>query len=93
MAIFAIIRQPSMTSDRLDAAIVRTYGSAIYQTGPDSWLVSDSGTAVDVANKIKITPDGEAGSALVVEVASYYGRSNPALWSWIKANWEGVPLG
>jgi len=40
-------------------------------------------------------PDADPilGSAVVIEAASYFGRANPAIWSWIKTHWEGVEVG
>lgn len=93
MAIFAVIQQPGPTPERLLPAISKAYADGHYPVAPGVWLVSDSGTAVDVSNRIGITPETDAGSAMVLEVGSYYGRANPAIWSWIKANWEGAPIG
>lgn len=93
MAIFAIIQQPGAPSSaNLPTAILTKYPVTNYAVGNGVWLVADSGTAVDVSNRIGVTPGEDAGSAMVLEIASYYGRANPAIWSWIKANWEGAPL-
>lgn len=93
MAIFAIIQQPGPGGEKLLGAVVKAYQSAHYPLGSGIYLVSDTGTAIDVSNKVGITPGAEAGSAIVFEVGSYYGRANPAIWSWVKSNWEGAPLG
>ncbi len=45
------------------------------------------GAAKEVSDTLGIT-DGAAGAALVFEVASYFGRANPNIWSWIKDNWD-----
>ncbi len=92
MTIFVIVQQNSDVPNSLQAAIKAAYPNDTYDLGGNSWLISDSITAVEVSNKIGIT-NGEAGSALVVEAASYYGRANPAIWSWIKTKWEGGPNG
>ncbi len=93
MAIFAIITQPGTNSAKLPEAVTKAFEGANYPLGNGVWLVSAVGTANDVSNKVGITPDGESGTGVVVEVASYFGRANPAIWSWIKANWGGVPVG
>jgi hypothetical protein len=92
MTIFAIIKQPGRNSDKLAGAIERTYQQSNYELENGSWLVSDTATAKDVADKLGIT-DGVNGSGLVVEIASYYGYANPAVWSWMKTNWERTPSG
>lgn len=91
MAIFAIIKQPGQ-ADAIGDAIRMHYPMANYDLGGEAWLVAANTTALDLSEKLGIT-SGINGSAVVVEVASYFGRANPAIWSWIKANWEGAPLG
>ena len=93
MAIFAIILQPGPNGEKLPQAIVDKAGEGKFLgISEGTWLVASSGTAQDVSNRIGIT-EGLAGSAVVLEVASYFGRANPAIWSWIKSNWEGPPIG
>lgn len=91
MAIFAIIKQPGQ-ADNVGDAVRTHYPNANYDLGADAWLVAAPSTAQEVSEKLGIT-SGINGSAVVVEVASYFGRANPAIWSWIKANWEGTPIG
>ena len=90
MAIFAIIKQPGQ-ADNVGDAIRMHFASLHYDLGSDAWLVSSPSTAQELSEKLGIT-SGISGSAVIVEVASYYGRANPAIWSWIKANW-GEALG
>lgn len=92
MTIFVIIQQPDVDPGRLEAAVKTAYPNDYYDLGGGAWIVSDNSTAVDVSSRIGIT-EGAAGSAVVIEAASYYGRANPAIWSWIKAKWEGGPNG
>ncbi len=87
MTIFAIIRQPGPNSERLGIVIAQMYPLHHYDLGEGAWLVAARGTAKDIADRLNIT-DGSNGSAVVVETASYYGRANPAIWTWIKANWD-----
>ena len=90
MAIFAIIKQPGQ-ADNVGGAIQAHYPVSHYDLGADSWLVAAPTTAQDLSEKLEIT-SGINGAAVIAEVASYFGRANPAIWSWIKANWEGSPL-
>ena len=88
MAIFAVIVQSGSGGDRLPAAIQDHFGQANYRLDGDrGWLVAARATAKEVSDTLGIT-DGASGSALVVEVASYFGRANPNIWTWIKNNWE-----
>lgn len=94
MTIFVIIRQADRDSDRLASAIAENYIDDFYALSDGVWLVSDHSTAMDVSRKVGITsasdgPPTSLCSAVVIEAASYYGRANPAIWSWIKTKWEG----
>lgn len=92
MTIFTVVQQPHAGPVNLNGAIKEAYPEDTFDLGNGAWLISDNGTALEVSEKIGIT-DGSNGSALVVEMASYYGRANPAIWSWIKSKWEGGPNG
>lgn len=93
MAIFAIIQQPGANAEKLQSAVEAAFPATMYPIGAGVWLVAGAGTAQDVANRIGVTPDGASGSAIVLEAASYFGRANPAVWSWIKSNWEARAVG
>ena len=88
MAIFAIIHQPGKSADQLLTALVNGYGeNKVMGVADGTWLLAASGTAQEVSQHVGIT-EGQAGSAMVLEVASYFGRANPSIWSWMKTNWE-----
>ena len=91
MAIFAIMKQPG-AADNVGLAVFTQYSTSSYVLSTEAWLVAAPSTASEVSDKLGITT-GENGSAIIVEVASYFGRANPAIWTWIKANWEGAPIG
>lgn len=98
MTIFAIIPQPSTDLPNLGLAVERLYPDDFYELGDGMWLISDVTSAVEVCKKLGISSDSEGNpgvvsSGLVIEVASYFGRANPAIWSWIKSKWEGGPHG
>lgn len=87
MPVFAVIRQ-SDPEGELARAIEREFADAHYDLGLGTWLVAGAGTAQEVSKRLGVTPDAASGSAVIVEAASYYGRANPAIWTWIKENWE-----
>ncbi|MEO0441508.1 MAG: hypothetical protein AAF067_11630 [Pseudomonadota bacterium] len=96
MALFAIIKQPGALDNRLSTAIRTNYEDNHFALGDGVWLVSDSITARDIAEKLHVTAGdgaGASGSAIVLEVASYFGRANPDIWSWMKNKWERPPSG
>jgi hypothetical protein len=92
MTLFAIIQQPGTNGERLSGAIETAYPEAKYDLANGVWIVSDIATAKEISDKVGIS-GGANGSAIVLEVASYFGRANPAIWSWMKAKWERPPNG
>jgi len=84
MAIFAIIAQPSPNSARLPGAVTSIFPENHLQIAEGVWLVAAKITAKEVSDKMGIT-DGKNGSAVVVEIAGYFGRADPTIWSWIKS--------
>ena len=92
MTLFAIIQQPGPNSEKLANAIGNAYPDAVYGLDGGAWIISDTATAKDVSDKIGIS-DGENGSGIILEIASYFGLANPAVWSWMKTKWERPPSG
>jgi hypothetical protein len=94
MAIFAIIPQPNINTSKLSQAVADAFPNAFYVLeGNSGFLVSAAkATPKEISDKLHIT-DGQNGAALVVEIAAYFGRANPNVWSWIKANWETAQSG
>jgi hypothetical protein len=92
MAIFAVISQPGPNAEKLPEAIKRNFPDGVYDVGSGIWLISGRGPAKEVSDQLGVT-DGSNGSAIVIEVASYFGRANPAIWSWIQSNWERTAIG
>lgn len=89
MTVFAIIPTPTnQATPGLAAAIIQHFEDThVVIDGGHGWLVAGSRTAQGVSDLLGIS-DGTNGSALVLEVASYFGRANPNIWSWIKQHWE-----
>jgi hypothetical protein len=92
MTLFAIIQQPDVNSGKLEPAVRSIYPDALYSLGSGVWLVADSVTAEDVSDKLGVST-GENGAAVILEVGSYFGWANPAIWSWMKTKWKAAPSG
>lgn len=90
MSIFVVVQQN--VSGPAGTLAARINDVPHYQLAPGVWLVAHIGTARDVCERLGIA-DGQTGTGVVTEVASYFGRANPAIWSWIKQNWEGGEVG
>ncbi len=87
MPVFAVIRQSSKAG-ALESAIQKEFPQAHYDLGHGAWLVAGPGTAREIASTLGMVPEPINGTGVVIEAASYYGRANPAIWTWIKSNWE-----
>ena len=92
MSIFVIVQQNASGPDGTLVSAIDDSGMPKFKLADGVWLVSNLGTARDTADKLGIT-GGARGTGVVTEVASYFGRANPAIWSWIKQNWENKSLG
>lgn len=88
MAIFAVIKQPSQDAGALERAVQTAYPMNHYVISDGVWLVAAQGTAADVSGKLGLGGDAAPNTGVVFEVGSYYGRANPAIWTWIKTFWE-----
>ncbi len=85
MAIFAVIHQPSALKKELDAEIASKFPDAFKLDGDAGYLVRAPVDAQSLSAQLGIS-EGRTGSALVVEVASYFGRGNPNTWTWLREN-------
>jgi hypothetical protein len=84
MPVFVIIRQKSQNSDKLPAAIERTYAGNNMQISDEAWLVSaKTASPKEVSDALGVT-DGSNGTAIIVEFDSYFGRAPTNIWAWIK---------
>lgn len=87
MAIFTIIIQPSQNTALLPRAIDQTFPEQNIQIADEVWLVAAKITAKEISDKLKVT-DGANGPAVILEVAGYFGRADPTIWSWMKSRLE-----
>jgi hypothetical protein len=84
MSIFAVLTEHD--NDRLERAIETTFPDNFLKIRDGQFLIAAPNTAVEVTKKLAIE-DGTNGVALVVSIASYFGRANPAIWDWMKTKW------
>ena len=94
MAVFVIIPQLNPNSEKLAAVVAGAFsGDSIHPLDDDKgWLVSAEGTAQQLSEKLGVT-SGVNGAAVILEVAAYFGRANPNIWSWLKLKFEAPPSG
>jgi hypothetical protein len=94
MAIFVVFRITN--PEKIETSIKRAYPNDHFDLGSGQWLVSATGTAKEVSEKIGITKGdagGDAGSAIVFSMGSYFGRATSDIWEWIKAKAETTASG
>lgn len=81
--LFAIMAEPS--NPILPQILMEEFPDEHIQIRAGQWFVVGTGTATDISNKLKITPGNDAGPAIVVAVAGYYGRASSQVWEWVAA--------
>jgi len=90
MSIFVILPQNEPAQLALPAVIERAFPNAHRRLPNHVWLVAGKGSAQDISNQLGITAKDGPGTAVVFEVASYYGRASKDIWDWVKAKWEAT---
>jgi hypothetical protein len=96
MTIFAILL-PS-PNPRLVEKIKAVYPDDWLSLSDTQFLVSSSGTVMDVSTKIEVADPNNRqnpfiGSAVIFATSSYYGRAPTPVWDWIKAKLENPSNG
>jgi len=86
MAIFAVFRVADPI--KMNAAMQASFPGNHLQVGPGEWVVSGSGTAKEISDKLQVTGDATTGAAMVFSMANYYGRATTEIWDWIKSKAE-----
>jgi hypothetical protein len=86
MAIFAVFRVADPL--KMNAAMHSAFPENHVQVGPGEWLVSASGTAKDISDKLGVTGETTTGAAIIFSMANYYGRATTEIWDWIKSKAE-----
>jgi len=96
MTIFAVLLpypQPVIVKTIVDK--FPTDHLAITET---QFLISSSGTAIDISAKLGISDPNNpsappTGTAIIFATSTYYGRASTNIWDWIKAKLEAPPSG
>jgi hypothetical protein len=81
--LFAVMADP--TNQAIVASLTENFKDNHILIRPGQWFVVGSGTAKEISDKLKITPNNESGAAVVVAVSGYYGRANSPVWEWVAA--------
>ena len=88
MRVYVVVSQAPDVTD-IASQIATTFpATKHYALGRGCWLVAGSGTAKEVADVLRITPDGATGAGAVFPIDGFYGHSNPNLWQWLKLSLE-----
>lgn len=86
MSLFAVLSPTE--NPKLIAAIKEHYPDN-YQITPTQWIVSAKGTAQQISDKLGVSAkENLIGSGVILSIKSYWGRSNPDLWDWMKGKME-----
>jgi hypothetical protein len=80
-AIFVFI--PDAISERLNNLVREKFGKASYSLPRGNWLIAYQGTSQQLTEELQITGVGDA-SGIIMSISSYWGRTNPAVWEWLK---------
>jgi hypothetical protein len=86
MTIFAVFRVNDPA--KMESAVHGAFPNDHIKIGDGEWLVSAVGTAREVSDRLKVTPPGETGPAIIFSMANYFGRAPTEVWDWIKAKAE-----
>ncbi len=81
--LFAVMADPSNLN--LSLRLAEQFPDSHIEIRPGQWFIAGSGTAIEISNKLQITPGAESGSAVIVAVSGYYGRASSQVWEWVAA--------
>jgi hypothetical protein len=91
MPVFVVISHHENT--KLEEAIHANFENDYFKLNSTSWVVASADASVEeVSRRLGILEKG-AASAVVFQIAAYYGRYGVNLWTWIKAKWEASSSG
>lgn len=86
MAVFVIFRVSH--GEAVAAALQKSYPDDHYHLGNNEWLVSSTKTAKELSVELGISADPSISNAIIFKMASYFGRTQPDVWDWIKTKVE-----
>ena len=75
---------PTRDLPSLDDKIQKKFGDTSYRLPLGEWLVAYQGTSQQLFDELDILGDKDSGSAIVLAISSYWGRTNPQVWEWFK---------
>ena len=81
--LFVVLGDPANV--KLTQALAEKFPGDHILIRPGQWFVVSSGTAVEVSDKLEVTPGNATGTAVIAGVSGYYGRANNQIWEWIVA--------
>ncbi len=96
MTIFAVL-MPTMQPALIER-IERTYADNSLRLNETQYLISTSGTAIELSTRLGIADpknpnQAPTGSAVVLATTAYFGRAPSTVWDWMKARLEAPPNG
>lgn len=88
MAVFVIMEgtENPLVAQRIKEA----YPNDHLKVARGQWLVSDTGNARTVSEKLGFWKDSGIGGTLVFATSSYYGLHSSDVWDWIKTKLEAA---
>jgi hypothetical protein len=90
VAVFAVIE--GAENPALAANIRRIYpDDHLKLSGPGQWLISDTGSAKTVSDKLGLEKGSGFSATLVVAISSYFGLHSSDIWDWIRTKVEARP--
>lgn len=97
MTIFAVLL-PDTSQTGVVEKIRENFAENAYEVTPTQWLISASGTALEITTRLGIfdpkNPDAPvSGLGIVFATSSYHGRAPSPVWDWIKNKLEAKASG
>lgn len=89
MTIFVVFRVSD--PEKMKTAMQSAFPNNHLQVDTDEWIVSATGTAKDISEKLGVTKGENStvvGPAMIFSMANYYGRATTEIWDWIKSKLE-----
>jgi hypothetical protein len=69
----------------LEAALAISYANDHYRFADRVWFVVDTGTALEVSEKLNVRNGGITGVVVMPITGANYGVASAELWNWLRA--------
>jgi hypothetical protein len=89
MAVFAIIGISGIPL--IQAKVIEQYPNDHFLLTPTAWLVSETGTARSVGDKITLSNGVLGATAMIVPAGAYHAWGPKGAWEWISAKTASAP--